>query len=284
MQTLQQLPPRTLTMFLVCLVSTELGNCAASPAANPADATSAPAAIAEALAEIIAVAIPRQYERRDDWGKTTRLTTGLRTERDGWRVRVRRRRKEVPHGIWKHYRLQLEDPGRDLEIAVEHLRPLRPGHIGFTLSCDARLAGWIRVKTYQYGVHLGAYEVVGRSHVGLTIDLDIGLRLGAGPTGPAILLNPHVVHATCHIRDVDIERISDARGPLVREMGKGIRFTIERVLDSDALERKLNRAIEKNRHSLAVSLRWWDDCQALFAADGPPTAQEQNARPEESWN
>src|SRR5687767_3576370 len=59
------------------------------------------------LAQWIADAIPKHYEKREDWGRTTRITVGLEAEGKGLDVRLRPKKKHVPHGIWKHYRLNL---------------------------------------------------------------------------------------------------------------------------------------------------------------------------------
>ena len=63
-------------------------------------------------------------------------------------------------------------------------------------------------------------------------------------------LAPKVIDAQLELEEFELTRISKAKGPLVHELGRGLRLVILEELESPKLVAKLNRAIEKKRHRL----------------------------------
>lgn len=222
---------------------------AGEPKTADAEAT---AQLARLVAERIQAAIPRQYDKKVDWGTTTSVTSGLRTHRDGLRVKIRRRKKQVDHGVWKHYRLRVVDPEQDLNVRVMQLRPLKDNRAGLTLVVDARLAAWGRAKAYQYGIHLIALEIVGQAQVRMRVDCEVGLLVDQKGDRPAVALDLHVAAANVDVVDLKLDRISNARGPIVRELGDGLHRVVRSQLASEELTPKLNHAIEKRKSRLRI--------------------------------
>ena len=220
-----------------------------------AEATSSPQlkasqiALANSFAQLLEEAIPREYEKRKDWGQTKNLTIGLRN--DGWKIY--RRKKPVNHGVWKHYTLRLVEPEKTLDVQIENLRAVEGGRVGFTLKLAAKLDLWARVKVYQYGVHLIALETVGDATIDLSIDCEIGVRLQTADGTPGVAIDPLVTASTIDITDFHLQRISNAKGPIVREIGEEMPRLIEHELQGPKLVNKLNRAINKKRDRLELS-------------------------------
>lgn len=239
----------SLLLTAVLLLSLASPGNAAPPAASDDQSVRQ---LARLVADCVEAAIPRQYDKKVDWGATISVTTGLRTNRDGLRIKVRRRKKQVDHGLWKHYRLRLVDPERDLAVRVANLRPLEGGRAGLTLVVDARLDAWGRAKAYQYGIHLFALEIVGHARVRLTIDCEVGLNVDQKDRRPVVAFDLHVADSSLDVVDLQLERISNARGPVVRELGDGLHRVVRSQLASRELTPKLNRAIQKRQHRLQV--------------------------------
>ena len=225
---------------------------AEAPSAAAAQATGE-TPLARSLAGVIAGAIPSVYEKQKDWGKTKNITVGLRNEGHGLKLRLHRRKKAVNHGVWKHYQIRVVDPADALVVQLTELRPAGPGKMAFALHLEAAIDAWGRVKIYEYGVHLGAYEVVADARLRLDVAGEIALRLDAG-TAAAVV--PEIRHAAIRFDDLQIRRVSNAHGPLVRELGDGVRHWLEDSYDEAKLVGKLNRAIEKKQDRLRVQ---WSD-------------------------
>jgi len=232
-----------------------IGSLAVSPACAAAAQPTQPAvdarqaSLANAFARLIENAIPREYEKRKDWGRTKNITTGIRN--DGFKLY--RRKKPVNHGVWKHYTIRLIEPEKTLAVRIENLRAVDGGRIGFRMTLRARLDLWARIKVYHYGVHLIALETVGDAAVDLAFDCEIGVRLKTSDGGAGVALDPRVVAAQVDITDFNLERISNAKGPIVREIGEELPRLIEHELQGEKLVAKLNRAIEKKRDRLELS-------------------------------
>jgi hypothetical protein len=222
-------------------------------------------ALAAALSRLIENAIPLEYDKQKDWGATTDIPVGLRTEGSGLKLRIKKRERAVNHGVWKHYTLRLVDPQQNLHVQLVELRPLTIGRVAFRLQLDAKIDAWARAKVYQYGVHLIALEMEADMRVRATIDGEVGIepRQHADGGGHALAVVPVVTAAQLQIDEFHLRRVSNADGPIVRELGDGVRKLVEDELNGPKLVEKLNRAIEKKRDRLEfrpaelLEQKWW---------------------------
>jgi hypothetical protein len=219
----------------------------------PAAAAVSPDATAQVVARMIADAIPRQYERTKDWGRTKRITTGLRSSGNFFEFDVHRQKSEVKHGVWKHYRATLVEPQQNLLVRIDHLRSLAAGKIAFTLFVTTKLHGWGRAKVYDRGIHLIALEAEADAKVSLWLDCEIALETAPSSFLAGIAVRPQVTAARMSLDEFRLARVSDVSGPLVRELGDGLRHLIEDELNGPKLAAKLNHSIEKRRDRLVLT-------------------------------
>lgn len=204
--------------------------------------------LADAFARIVADAIPREYQKEKDWGNTKKITSGLR--RDG--LKLYRRKKPVNHGVWKRYRVRLVDPNDNLAVHITHVQPGDDGRLRFTLQLQAALDLWARAKVYQYGIHIVALEAEGDAKIELGLDCEIGMRLQTKSGSPGVALDPRVIDARLDIVDFHLERVSNAKGPIIRELGEELPSFVKDQLQGPKFVGKLNRAIEKKRDRLEI--------------------------------
>jgi hypothetical protein len=185
------------------------------------------------------------------------MVVGLRTEGSGLNTTFHRRKKQVDHGVWKHYRVRVIEPEQNLSVQLTRLEPIAPGRIGFTLRIDAKLDAWARAKVYRYGVHLIALEVEGDTRMVLDLSGEIGLQVTTVDGAPGMSVDPRVTDARLQLDDFHIRRVSEARGPLVKELSGSVRRVIEEEANGPQLVEKLNRAIDKKRDRLVFSTADW---------------------------
>jgi hypothetical protein len=204
-------------------------------------------ALANTIAQLVKHAIPQEYEKRKDWGRTKNITVGLRN--DG--IKIHRRKQPVKHGTWKHYKIRLAPD--QLAVSVENLRTGPSGRVQFTLILGAKIDAWARAKIYRYGIHLVALEAVGDATVNLAIDCEVGVQLRTQEGLPGIAIDPLVLDTKLAFTEFQLHRISNAKGPLVRELGEELQKIITKQLQGPVLTAKLNRAIEKKRDRLERS-------------------------------
>jgi hypothetical protein len=224
-----------------------------TPPVAPANRDVSADATARIVAQLIAEAIPREYERSKDWGRTTRITTGVRSSGNFFKFDVHSKKSAVNDGVWKRYRATMIDPDKNLAVRIDNLRSLDAGRIAFTLFATTKLHCWGRAKVYESGVHLISLEAEADTKVRLWLDCEIALEMAPGSFLTGIAVRPRVESARMKLDEFRLTRISDVRGPIVRELGDGLRHWIEDELNGPKLADKLNRSIEKRRDRLVFS-------------------------------
>jgi len=222
-------------------------------------ASAAKSALAHTFAELIEQAVPLEYDKKKDWGKTKNITVGLHNKG----LKLSRRKKAVNHGVWKHYKVKLIDPEENLAVRIKNLNAVDGSRVRFTLVLEARINTWARAKVYQYGIHLIALEVLGDTDIELALDCEVGVRLHTEKGAPGLAIDPRVVGARLNLSNFRIHRVSNAKGPLVHELSSGLRRAIEHELDGPKLVAKINRSIDKRRDRLELGFgdllesSWW---------------------------
>ncbi len=220
-------------------------------------------ALAATLSRLLEDAIPPEYEKFKDWGATAEIPSGLRITGKPFHWHANQRTHTVNHGVWKHYKLRLIDPQQNLHVTLADLQPLGAGRVAFTLQGDARIDAWARAKVYEHGVHLIALEIESDMRVQVVVHGELAIELGAGESGPTLAVVPVVTDSHLEISDFHLRRVSNAKGPLVHELGDGVRKLAEEELNGPRLTEKLNRAIAKKRDRLTfrpaelLETTWW---------------------------
>jgi hypothetical protein len=252
-----------------------------SARAGPPTDAAASAPLAHAISTLIRDAIPLEYEKQDDWGATKQIDVGLRATGNLRDFDVKRRRRNVNHGVWKHYKLKLIDPQQNLAVQLTRLESRAGGGVNFTLRIDAVLDAWARAKVYEYGVHLIALEAEGDARVTLVIDGEIALAVTAAGNSPAIAVQPQVHDARLALHEVHLRRISNARGPLVRQLGDDLAKLAADEINGPPLVARLNRAIDKKRDRLVYSASevFQSDWGSLAGSLPPPPQTATAAMP-----
>jgi hypothetical protein len=222
-----------------------------------------PEILSQLAAKIIAEELPREYERKKDWGQTKKITTGVRSSGNFFEFDIHRKKSKVNHGVWKHYRLTLVDPDKNLDVKIENLRTLESGRVALTLNVAAKVHGWARTKVYEHGVHVIALEAEGHTSIRLSLDAEIGIRsVETDSILPGYAIDPVVTDARLKFKDFELERISNVGGAVAHELGIILREAVEDELKGQKLANRINRSIDKKRDRLQLTpemlLGKWD--------------------------
>jgi hypothetical protein len=171
------------------------------------------------------------------------------------------------------YRVQPLNPHQEFQLRVQNIRRRENVSVAFDLAADAPLAVMGRLSQWQWDVQLFSFSAEGTARVRLTAQCELAMRLDPRKLPPDLVLLPKVAAAEVKLDEFRIDRISKADGPLVEEIGRGMRRVIEEKLedDRDELAEKLNRQIAKKQDKLRLSLhdalasKWgtWVDPKSL---------------------
>ncbi|MCS7045740.1 MAG: hypothetical protein NZO58_05245 [Gemmataceae bacterium] len=153
---------------------------------------------------------PKQLEHRDGWGETIPLGNqrlplpNLRTYlKDGDRV-------VLPHGAWKRLKLQLDDPARDIKIAVKDFKPIDAKTYRLVLDADVQLRADGEWQQWQKGLLLIGVGVETDAHVRLEVGCDVGVELNLKKIPPEVQVTPKVTDLS-----LDLVDIRGRNGPII---------------------------------------------------------------------
>jgi hypothetical protein len=240
------------------------------------------------LGRLIALAaIPEQYENRKHWGMTAERWDGLIIRREGLRIETKRRMKEVNHGTWKMYRVRLLDPEDEFLLQVDNLRQTPDKQAACDITVIARLAVFGRISQWEKGIQLYSLSADAQARVRLQMACTFQLSLDPTRHPPDVVVEPAVTKAEVELIDFRLQRLSDLHGPLVKQLGRGMRKIVEdRLQDQQpSIPEKINRQIAKNQDHLKLSLQqlvqeqWSKWREENGAGDASMNGQR---RPEES--
>ncbi|MCC9602704.1 hypothetical protein LOC67_19305 [Stieleria sp. JC731] len=212
---------------------------------------------------------PRTYENDKHWGETKKVWAGVRIGHEGFKITTHRRWKEVKHGLQTKYKIAF--PGDDKAPLPVHVdvRSVSPN-----LTDDASSAkGWkidcylitpldfqARVERWNRGVKFYSVEILGKMKIGLRIDGQLDAYPDYAELPPAIVIDPAVQQAELTLMSLDVDRVSKIGGEVAEQWGELMEKVIRAVLLDDfneGLAKKLNRAIDKKRDRLRLSISDW---------------------------
>ena len=224
----------------------------------------------ELITDLARQVIPHEYKDEKKWGKTKEVVGGLYVKREGLRIKTHRTRKNVNHGTWTKYRIQLLDPDRQLQVRLERVRQLPNQRLAFQIVCTARLRTFGRLSQWQRGVQLISISAEADAEVELTIQCELGIYFDLSSVPPDLVLDPVVQDADLLVRDFRMRRISQLRGPVVKQLSASVREVLEDVVERrrNKLVARVNQQLDKHKDKLRLSLRdalesKWGDLRSL---------------------
>lgn len=205
----------------------------------------------------VRMAIPKKYEDNRKWGQTKEVFAGIRIRRRGLKILTRRRTKRVNHGTWKKYRVQMLDP-KKLDLKYGKLTKTESGRARFSVAASGDLVVFARFSHWERGVQLFSVGVDADARVTMNLTCEAGLRTGKSLI-PSIGVELKVLQADLQIHRFRLHRLSNIRGPVAREIGRGVEYFLKRYLKKNQhkLVQKLNKSIEKKKDRLEISLGRW---------------------------
>ena len=199
--------------------------------------------------------LPPTYEDNRGWGKQKEVYDGFRFRREGMKVETYRKYKTVKHGTWKRYHLEFVDPESTLQLRIANLRDISQNRLAFHLTLDAPLKVFGRVSQWQRDVQLISISTNAAVAVRIDVDVEVGVQINPLVFPPDIQFSPMVKSAMIRLTKMEVDRISQIRGDIAEELGKGLRGFVDDYLKDydEKLTAKMNKQLEKQKDKLRVS-------------------------------
>jgi hypothetical protein len=216
----------------------------------------------EWLVNLAADQLPRAYDGENDWGDTKKVWAGVSVHRDGWELKTHRRFKELRHGRWFKYHLELPTSINTLseQIKVQQVTPLQDGSWLVALEVASPLTFDCRIERWNLGIQSYSVNVTGNMRVRMKCTARISTYADYREIPPAMVVAPKIEAASLSLDHFEVERISKIGGDVAEELGD----IVERVIrnhwldkENDRLASRLNKSIEKKQDRLRFSMADW---------------------------
>jgi len=102
-------------------------------------------------------------------------------------------------------------------------------------------------------VHIIALQMESDARVQIDLTGEVGMQIALVNGSPGMTVRPQINSAQLKLADFHLRRVSNAHGPLIRELGDGLRRVIEEEVNGPQLTAKLNQAIDKKRDRLTFT-------------------------------
>ncbi len=172
------------------------------------------------LKQLIRENLPESYEDNKKWDLKKEVWDGVDISNDGLKIKTKRKHKQVNHGTWTRYRLQLVDPDKNLRIQFQKLEIAQDGKVHFAVSVEMLLDVFGRLSQWVRDVQMISLSANADAICRLTIEGEVAFQLNALRLPPDIQIKPHVSVARVEILEFHVRRISQIRGPLAEQLGK----------------------------------------------------------------
>lgn len=212
--------------------------------------------------------IPQTISGDDDWGNTKEVWAGVRVRRDGWKLKTNRRKKELRHGRWIRYQIELPDVASGRESATPQpidsveIQSVTPDLRAWRIDAVARAPAdfSVRMERWNLGVQLYSIEIRGKMTVSMRTVLTLSIRPDWSEVLPAMQLDANVEQATLAIERFEVDRISKIGGDVAEEIGDLAEHTIGKIWirkENSRLVARLNRTIGENQADMRWSMIDW---------------------------
>lgn len=211
----------------------------------------------QATLRALAVAhLPDRYVDEKGWNKKDRRIDGVDVTFYRGKLETRRKYKEVNHGLWKRYEIELIDPVNRLSASVLDVRLDEQGTPRFRMSLRAPLIARGQTAQWALGVQVFSLGAEATAEVELIVDGSCRILPAATVFGPTLRLDPHVDAAAVTLHSFRLDRLGQARGDVAEELGEALETVVRQQIESsgDRVAAKLNAAIEKRRDRLVLTL------------------------------
>lgn len=224
-----------------------------TPAPTPAPTAKADYShFSKLMQKMVAPHVPKFYEDLSGWGGSIPVPPDLKLPRLRTYIKVGDR-VEVPHGIWKKFRIWIDEPERDVEVRLLDMKRTDKGGFRLQIEGTALLHGEGEVKPWQKGLGLPIVKADADIVVQLNLEVDVKLTFDTKTFPPEISVEPWIVSSNLQIRDFHLKRIQSLitiEGDTVSNLGNEIKGLL-----NDLIRRYDEEVTDRANQAIAASLK-----------------------------
>lgn len=213
----------------------------------------------EFIRNLALIAIPDQFEDDKKWGSTKKIQSGLSVKFNGGKLRTHRKWKDVKHGRWQKYFVEMVEPEKRFKLQINNVVRSPDGTYHFDVSAFARLQVQARWQNWQLGVPMLRLSTQALTDVRLDARCELKIELDYSAFPPSVQLKPAVHAADVRVGKFEVKRLGHIKGRVAEEFSGAIKsvLTNEIARRRKDLPKKINKKIAKKKDDLKISLGEW---------------------------
>lgn len=242
-------------------------------------------------ADWVRLALPASYEGDKDWGDKKRVYAGVQLDFKDHRLTSKRRWRELNHGRWIKYSVDLHDPAQPERLTIDITRAWMDDQqrIHFDALIRSRLDWVLQQERWTLGTRLWSVTVRGTAEVQFRIVGNVGINFDWTRIPPDVVVSPEIESSQLTLQRLKVDRISKIGGEVAEAFGE----LAEHLLQEEYLPRqqtkitqRLNRQLDRRSDRLRFSASDWltqswnrprpqqiPRHQSSAASDGGPSAR-----------
>ena len=251
---LRSIKPQRYWLIVSLALSTPLHAEAPVPSTADAPAPSPNDALVALAREALLKNLPPEYVKRSNWGHQKQTVVGYEwVFRDGgWRLDERT--KPLNDGLWRMYRVKLENPEHNLNVRITPL-PTENGHTAMEVFLTARLHAEAWQEQWRIGIKGLNFYIEAEATVQARMEVEIAIQPAADASFGTVEVRPHVNAVGLQLIDLRVQRIDKIGGEIAHELGRALKDVVADELHKREPEiaTKINKEIDKHRDKLKFS-------------------------------
>jgi hypothetical protein len=190
------------------------------------------------IQKIVVKELPKEFEDRSGWGQIIPLTEKL-VFPNLRRAVVRVGDKEgYPNGLWKKFKVVIDDPANNLKINVREFSKLDPKTYHLVVNSEVALIGEGEVQNWQKGLPLGRVSAEADALVGLNMVFAVGVQLDTKKFPPELNIEPKLNDLQIDLKEFKLRKVANPRigialeGEAAKTLGDELKETLKSFIKS----------------------------------------------------
>ena len=243
-------------------------------------------ALADLAKEAVLKSLKPEYDKQENWGHQKEIVDGYHWEQrpDGWHLA--QQKKKVNEGMWRQYRVRLDNPEKNLQLRFTPPQPAPDGGTAFQAFLTARMWAEGIQEQWVLGVKGLNFHVEGYATIQARLDIVVHVQPVPGAGFGTIEVLPQVTSVNLELTDLTLTKVDALHGDAAHELGRMLKDIVAGEVRKKEPEVavKINAQIEKNRAKLQFSPNQiaqigWGKIQTLLGGGGATENTTASAKP-----
>lgn len=191
--------------------------------------------------------LPKEFEDASGWGQMIEVPDNLPLAVLRKIVKVGNH-LEAPHGTWRRFKGKIENPDKNLKIAVKEFRKLDEKTYRVKADVDATVMCRGEVEHWQKGLLILGLDAVADADFHAAIVCDIGVSVNTKKFPPELNIEPKVTELSLELIDVKVRGGPILKGENGRAMASDIKDVLRATVKASEplVKEEANRAIAES--------------------------------------